>query len=231
MNCQEINSQLGALIDQELEPAQASMAQRHLKHCTECRGELERFRALKTALRSVESPTVSAHLDERVMTAFLLERRRATAISKVSGWRVWLYNSFAIPKPALALIAALLVGTAALAYKAGEIMGMRLPAFTPVAIVSDKSGPPRQATEPARVVYIKTQGGCWRPNSRPSAILARTGASKPAGKPTGAQAAVSQFETQTSASEAGIDYTTRAAIENLEPVKDAGIRVIKGENQ
>jgi anti-sigma factor RsiW len=227
MNCQEINSQIGALLDQELEPAQESMAQQHLRRCTECRGELERFRALKTALQSVESPTVSARLDERVMAAFLLERRRASVISKVSGWRVWLYNSFAIPKPALALIGALLVGTAALAYKTGEIMGMRLPAFTPVAIVSDQSGPPRQATEPARVVYIKTQGGCSRPNSRPSAILARNGSTKP----TGAQAAVSQFETQTSASEAGIDYTTRAAIENLEPVKDASIRVIKGENQ
>ena len=168
-----------------------------------------------------------SELDERVMAAFLLERRRASAISKVSGWRVWLYNSFAIPKPALALIGALLVGTAALAYKAGEIMGMRLPAFTPVAIVSDQSGPPRQMADPMRVRYIKTQDGCSRPNSRPSAILARTGSTKP----TGAQAAVSQFETQTSASEAGIDYTTRAAIENLEPVKDAGIRVIKGENQ
>ena len=227
MNCQEINSQLGAILDQELEPAQESMAQHHISRCAECRGELERFRALKTAMQSVESPTVSARLDERVMTAFLLERRRATAISKVSGWRVWLHNSFAIPKPALALIGALLVGTAALAYKAGEIMGMRLPAFTPVAIVSDQSGPTRQMADPARVVYIKTQGGCWRPNSRPSAILARTGSTKP----TRAQAAVSQFETQTSASEAGIDYTTRAAIENLEPVKDAGIRVIKGENQ
>jgi hypothetical protein len=227
MNCQEINSQLGALLDQELEPAQESMAQRHLKHCTECRGELERFHALKTALQSVESPTVSARLDERVMAAFLLERRRERAISKVSGWRVWLYNSFAIPKPALALIGALLVGTAALAYKAGEIMGMRLPAFTPVAIVRYQSAPMRQMAESARLIYIKTPGACSRPNSRPSAILARTGSTKP----TGAQAAVSQFETQTSASEAGIDYTTRAAIENLEPVKDAGIRVIKGENQ
>lgn len=230
MNCQEINSQLGALLDQELEPAQASMAQRHLRHCIECRSELERLRGLKAAMQTVEAPIVSARLDERVMAAFLLERRRMSPISKVSGWRVWLYNSFTIPKPALALIGALLVGTAALAYKAGEIMGMRLPTSPPVAIVSDQSAP-LQATELSRVVYIKTQGGRCRPNSLPSAMLAQTGASKPAGKPAVAQAAVSQFETQTSASEAGIDYTTRAAVENLEPVKDAGIRVIKGENQ
>lgn len=226
MNCQEINSQLGALLDQELEPTQASMAQRHLRHCIDCQDELEKIRALKTALQSVESPDVPAQLDERVMSAFLLERRQGSVVNKAPGWRAWIFNSFAIPKPALALIGALLVGTAALAYKAGEITGARLQVITPPAPVYGRYAQP-QAIEPVRVVYVKTSGGCSRPNSGPSAIHAQTGLAKSAV----AQAAVSQFETQTSASEAGIDYTTRATFENFEPVKDAGVRVIKGGNQ
>jgi anti-sigma factor RsiW len=227
MSCQEINSQLGALLDQELEPPQASMIRRHLGHCIECQGELERLRALRTALQSVESPAVSASLDDRVMAAFRLRHGRAGAISKMSGWRAWLYNSFAIPKPALALIVALLVGAAALAYKAGEITGMRSQVVTPPPAVYDVSAAPPQAPEPARVVYIKTPGGCSRSNSLPRAMLAQKGSTKSAG----AQAAVPLFETQTSASEEGIDYTTSATLDNFEPVKDASVRVIKGGNQ
>jgi anti-sigma factor RsiW len=227
MNCQEIFSQLGALLDRELEPAQAPMMRRHLGHCIECQGELERLRALKTALQNAESPAVSARLDERVMTAFRLQHGRASAINKVSGRRAWIFNSFAIPKPALALIGALLIGTAALAYKAGEITGMRSQVVTlPSPIYSPVAATP-QAAEPVRVVYIKTPGGCSRPNSLPSAMLAQKGSPKPAG----AQAAVAQFETQASASETGIDYTTSAALDNFEPVKDASVRVIKGGNQ
>jgi anti-sigma factor RsiW len=227
MNCQEINIQLGALLDQALEPAQATKVRRHLRYCVECQDELERLRALKATLHGVESPMASARLDERVMAAFQLHHRRARAISKVSGWRAWLSDSFMIPKPALALMCALLVGTAALAYKAGEIMGLRLPVSTPTALVIDQSAPQRQAVEPVRVIHIKTPGRCSRPHSGPSAIHAQNESVRPAG----AQAAVSQFETQTYASEAGIDYTTRATLENFEPVKDAGVRVIKGENQ
>src|SRR5215467_14806708 len=98
MNCQEIISQLGALLDQELEPAQASKVRRHLGHCIECQVELERLRALKAALQNAGPPAVSARLDERVMAAFRLQHGRASAISKVSGWRAWIFNSFAIPK-------------------------------------------------------------------------------------------------------------------------------------
>jgi anti-sigma factor RsiW len=225
MNCQEINSQLGLLLDQEPEPAQASMIRRHLGHCIECQGELERLRSLKTALQSVESPVVSARLDERVMAAFQLRHGRANAVSQRPGWRAWIYNSFMIPKPALALIGALLVVTAALAYKAGEITGTRSQVITPPAPSYVQSAPP-QVIESVRAAYVKTPGECSRQNSRPSAMLAQTGLAKPAV----AQAAVSQFQTQTSASETEIDYTTRAALENLEPVKDACVRVIKGEN-
>jgi hypothetical protein len=226
MNCQEINSQLGALLDQELEPAQASMAQRHLKHCMDCQEELEKIRALKTALQTVESPDVPAQLDERVMSAFLLERRQGSVVNKAPGWRAWIFNSFAIPKPALALMGALLVGTAALAYKAGEIRGARSQVITPPAPVYGQYAQP-QAIEHVRVVYVKTSGGCSRPNSGPSAIHAQNRSVRPAG----AQAAVPLFETQTSASEEGIDYTTSATLDNFEPVKDASVRVIKGGNQ
>lgn len=226
MNCQEINSQLGALLDRALEPAEATIVKRHLRHCVECQDELERLRALKAALQSVESPIASARLDESVMAAFRLQHGQARAMSEVSGWRARLFNSFAIPKPALALICALLVGTAALAYKAGEIRGARLQVITPPAPVYGQYAQP-PAIESVRVVYVKTSGGCSRPNSGPSAIPAQAGLAKPAG----AQAAVLRLETQTYASEAGIDYTTSAAFDNFEPVKDASVRIIKGGNQ
>jgi putative zinc finger protein len=221
MNCQEINSQLGALLDQELEPAEASMIRLHVGRCVECQGELERLGALKTAMQGVESPAVSARLDERVLAAFQRRHGRANAISKTAGWRAWFYNSFVIPKPALALIGLLLVGTAIMAYKAGEITGTRSQVITPPAPVYSQSSAPR-AIESVRVVHVKTPGGCLRQKSRPSARLAQTRLGKPA---------FAQFENQATASEAGIDYTTRAAIENAEPVKDASVRVIKGENR
>ncbi|HEU0185865.1 MAG TPA: zf-HC2 domain-containing protein [Blastocatellia bacterium] len=221
MNCQEINSQLGALLDQELGPAEAPMIRLHVARCVECQGELERLRALKTAMQNVESPAVSASLDERVLAAFQLQHSRASAISKTAGWRAWFYNSFVIPKPALALIGLLLVGTAMMAYKAGEITGTRSQVITPPAPVYSRSSAPR-AIESVRVVHVKTPGGCPRQKSQPSAMLAQTRLAKPA---------LAQFENQASASEAGIDYTTRAVIENAEPVKDASVRVIKGENR
>ena len=227
MSCQEISSQLGALLDQELEPSQASMIRRHLGRCIECQGELERLRALKTALQSVESPAVSARLDDRVMAAFQLQHGRETAVSEVSGWRAWLVNSFAIPKPALALIGALLVVAVALAYKAGEIKGTRLQIITPPPLAYGQSAPPPKAIEHVRVFCTKALGRCPRPNSLPNAMLAQKGSAKAAG----AQAAVPQFETRAYASDAGIDYTTSAALDNIEPVKDASVRVIKGGNQ
>jgi DNA-binding FrmR family transcriptional regulator len=219
MNCQEINNQLGELLDQALEPAQATAVERHLEHCAECRAELEQLRALKTALQSVEPPLASASLDERVMAAFQLQHRRARDVSEVSGWRAWLFNSFTIPKPALALMTALLVGASALAYRAGEIMGMRLPAIEPPAQADYRIPPP---AESVRVIYVKTPGGCARPNSPPQAESA---------KAPDTRLAALQLETQTSASEAGIDYTTSAALESFEPVKDPSVRIIKGGNQ
>lgn len=219
MNCQEINRQLGEFLDQALEPAQATVVDRHLRHCAGCQAELERLRALKTALQSVEPPLASASLDERVMAAFQLRHRRAGDVSEVSGWRAWLFKSFTVPKPALALMTVLLVGASALAYRAGEIIGMRLPAIEPPAQTDYRILPP---VESVRVIYVKTPGGCVRPNSPPQAG---------SGKAADARLAALQLETQTSASEAGIDYTTSAALESFEPVKDPSVRIIKGGNQ
>jgi len=223
MNCQEINRQLGELLDQALEPAQTTTVNRHLKHCAECQAELERLRALKTALQSVEPPLASASLDERVMAAFRLRHGRARDVSEAPGWRAWLFNSFTIPKPALALMAALLIGASALAYRAGEIMGTRLPAIEPPAQADYRILPP---VESVRVIYIKTPGGCAKPDSRQTAPPQPGSAKAP-----DARLAALQLETQTSASEAGIDYTTSAALESFEPVKDPSVRIIKGGNQ
>ncbi|MGH9835702.1 MAG: anti-sigma factor family protein [Blastocatellia bacterium] len=223
MNCQEINGQFGALLDQALEPAQATAVERHLKHCAECQAELEHLRALKTALQNVEPPMASASLDERVMAAFRLRHRQARDVSEVSGWRAWFFNSFMIPKPALALMGVLLVGASALAYRAGEIMGTRLPAIEPPAQADYRIVPP---VESVRVIYARAPGGCARPDSRQTAPP-QTGSAKAAD----ARLAALQLETQTSASEAGIDYTTSAALESFEPVKDPSVRIIKGGNQ
>jgi len=223
MNCQEINHQLGELLDQALEPAQAMAVERHLRHCAECQAELEHLRALKTALQSVEPPLASASLDERVLVAFRLRHGRARDVSEVSGWRAWLFNSFMVPKPALALMGALLVVASALAYRAGEVMGTRLPAIEPPARADYRIAPP---VESVRVIYVKTPGDCDRPNSRQTAPPQTVSP-----KAADARLAALQLETQTSASEAGIDYTTSASLESFEPVKDPSVRIIKGGNQ
>ena len=225
MNCQEINSQLGELLDQALDPAQAPAVKRHLTHCAECRAELERLRALKTALQGIEPPMASASMDERVMAAFQLRHRRANDVSNVSGWRAWLFNAFMVPKPALALMGALLVGASALAYKAGEIMGMRLPAIEPAQAHNRLAQPP-QTVESVRVIYGRAPGGCARPNSRQTAP-GQTGPAKAADP----RLAALRLETQTSALESEIDYTTSGALENFNPVKDPSVRVIKGGEQ
>jgi len=226
MNCQEINGQLGALLDQALEPPQATTVQRHLTHCVECQIELARLRALRTALQSVEPPLASASLDERVLAAFRRRHERTHVTGKAGGWRAWFFGSLSLPKPALALMGVLLVATAALAYKAGEIMGMRLPEIKSPVWVYNQTAPPKTIGEPVRSFYVTTPGKCARSNF-PQRSFAQTNLAKAAD----ARPATLQFETRAYASEAGIDYTTNAALENFEPVKDPSVRVIKGGNQ
>ncbi len=227
MNCQEINAQLGTLLDQALEPQLATAIERHLTRCAKCQVELEQLCALKAALQNVTPPVPSVSLDERVMAAF--ERRHqplAQVISKVDVMRTWLFSTFIIPKPALALLGVLLVGTSALAYKTGEIMGTRLPVIDPPVLVHNQTT--RVApVEPVRVVYVKTPGECPRSNSRPRATLAQIEAAKTAET----QPATLQLETRAYTSEAGIDYATSAPGANFELVKDPNVRVIKGGNQ
>jgi anti-sigma factor RsiW len=223
MNCQEIKAQLGALLDQALEPQLATAMERHLTCCAECQVELERLCALKPALQSVEPPVPSASLDARVLAAF--QQKHQLPIRTTSGassWRTWFFSRVNIPRPALALMGMLLAGALVVAYKAGEIRGTRLPAIEPPVLAPNQTAQP---LESVRVVYVKVPGGCSQLNSQSDAVLAQTRVAKA----VNTESAALQFETQASASEAGIDYTTTATPESFEPVKDPGVRIIKAD--
>jgi len=225
MNCQEINGQLGTLLDQAVDLRLAMVLEQHLAYCADCQVELERLRALKTVLQCVEPPVPSANLDARVLAAFQQQHQPPIHVtSSASSWRTWFFGAVNIPKPALALLGMMLVGILVLAYKVGELRGMRLPTVEPPVLAHNQTAPP---VESLRVVYVKTPGGCSRTNSQSAAMLAQSRIAKA----VSAEPVALQFETQASASAAGIDYTTTTALESFEPVKDPSVRIIKGGNQ
>ncbi len=223
MNCQSCQIELGALLDDALTAAQRAEAESHLAHCAACRVELAEQRALKQALHSAAPPLPAASLDARVLAAFRQQHAlpKAGAV-QTRGWRAWLFGSLSVPKPALALAVLGVFGAVMASYKIGEIMGIQLPIKPPPVLVYNQTVKPAVQGEAARVVYVKAPGGCARP-ARATAHhqLAVLENRQPAAR----------FETQASVSEAGFDFTTTAPAEHFEPVKDPGVRIIKGGNQ
>src|SRR6266849_6696650 len=66
MNCQHIQTLLGRLHDGELEPAERSPVESHLRNCAACRAELVRIRELSELTAALNEPEPPGDLWNRV---------------------------------------------------------------------------------------------------------------------------------------------------------------------
>ncbi len=223
MTCHEHKAALGAWLDQALEAEAAAATERHLAHCAACRVELERLRAVQTALQSVTPPLPAASLDARVLASFRQQHTlQKTGEVQPRGWRAWVFGSLSVPKPALALAVLGVLGAVVLSYKIGEVLGAQLPLTPPPVLVYHQTTKRTLPSEAERAVNVKTLGNCTRPaRATGQHQLAKLKNKQPAAR----------FETQASASEAGVDFMTTAPLGNFEPVKDPAVRIIKGGSQ
>lgn len=69
MNCHEIEIELSAYLDGELNPAEAESVEAHLAECERCRGQLEQLRAARAAFRALAPTAATATLRRQVMSA------------------------------------------------------------------------------------------------------------------------------------------------------------------
>ncbi len=75
MECQEVQGQLSAWLDQELDDATGAMISAHLETCVACRRDWQRLQALDAALGSLAAP-VPPDLAAKVAERLRRPRRR-----------------------------------------------------------------------------------------------------------------------------------------------------------
>ena len=87
MVCDELNAQLGAYLDRELEDGLAAQVERHLAACADCREREERLRALRRAIR-VHLPVFQApaELTERIRSGFRAQGV-ALPLRRIQPWK------------------------------------------------------------------------------------------------------------------------------------------------
>ena len=69
MKCENVQEELSAYLDGELEPGEAAALEKHLEGCAACRGELDSLRATVSLVRSLPRAEAPAALKRRVMEA------------------------------------------------------------------------------------------------------------------------------------------------------------------
>lgn len=106
MSCEQVNAQLGALLDRELAGEEHAAAVEHLRHCAACTREFERLQMLQRRLLGARLPLPPA----------LLHRVRARIASEASSAAdahvpaaAWLPRAFARVRPYLRQAAVLVV--------------------------------------------------------------------------------------------------------------------------
>jgi predicted anti-sigma-YlaC factor YlaD len=107
MECQEVQAQLSAWLDQELDAAAGAMLKAHLNRCEACRREWRKLTALDAALSNLAAP-VPRGLAEKVVATLRRPRRR-------QGWQ------------SAALAACLILGIALGGTVAGSFYGAATP--------------------------------------------------------------------------------------------------------
>jgi len=80
MHCFDVQLELEAYVDGELEPEQVALLERHLAHCSDCRAELARLQTVVEALETWPLVIEPARLTNRIM-ARVSSRSGASAVA------------------------------------------------------------------------------------------------------------------------------------------------------
>jgi anti-sigma factor RsiW len=103
MKCDEVRETMPDLATGSMEPSEAM--QEHLQKCATCATQLQEFRQTMALLDEWEAPEPSPYFDTRLQAR--LRGEKAAEAARGRGWLAWL------PRPALAMAAALAVAAGA----------------------------------------------------------------------------------------------------------------------
>lgn len=226
MNCVDIDNQMDALLDGALDRQAEPEIKAHLSFCPTCQSKWEQRTGLRSLLQKVATSAPSESLESRVMSAYYKKHASGTFV-RVK-WRALLLP-LSISKPAFAMIL-LAVMMAALmgAFVLGRVTATQIvmPAL-PTLTVSSASAPPSKTPESgvARRERALFRTGALRNRSRRP--VHRTANVESVARTS----RVNPFESFATVSPSGTNYSTRASLDGFEPLKDAKVRVVKGEEQ
>lgn len=224
MKCDDIDRQLDSMLDGALDQETERTVKAHLSFCPICESKWERLDGLRSLLRNVNTLAPSESLEPRVMSAFYNKHS-----SETLGTTRWSLLSF-LRGPAKPVFATILVAAVMAALAGAFILGrvtatqIVMPAL-PALTVSSPSAPPSKTPEsgvarreraPFRTVAARNRSR--QPVQRTANVdsVARTSTMNP-------------FESFTTVSSSGTNYSTRARLDGFEPLKDTKVRVVKGE--
>lgn len=223
MNCVEFEEQVALLMDGIASSTLERALKAHVSACRSCSTRLKEMQDVRTLLRKSVIPAPSDALDARVMRGF--QNRTTSFAASQPWWRGGIFDSFPVPKPALALsLAAVFVALlAGIVIGRMSVTGRMAPpppptAFTAVPVSSEpKHEKPSEDPMLPRQPRPLLASEIHRPSSRKGAktVMART-------KP---------LESLTVVSPSGANYTTTATLDGFEPVTGARLRVIRGGDE
>ena len=226
MNCEEINKQLGDVLDGAVDPEMETVVMRHISTCSSCQNEWERIRAVRSILRATEAPMPPASLDARVMGAFY-KTRIGRSEAPGNWWQRLVFGSIRIPKPAFALIVVAFASALALALQMGRTKQTPLVVTVPTPMTVEVPAP----APPPQIVYVPIESVRSAQDAAPRApkrqLVARaTKARRPL-----MQTPESPLENTTVVTVSGTNYSTKATLKDFEPITNATVRVMKGRGE
>jgi anti-sigma factor RsiW len=224
MSCNDIDRQLDSMLDGALDQETERTVKAHLSFCPICESKWERLEGLRSLLRNVATSAPSASLESRVMSAFYNKHSSAT-----SGWTRLSLLSF-LRDPAKPLFATILVGVVVAALAGAFLLGrvtatqIVMPAL-PALTVSLPNAPPSKTPE---------SGVARRESASFRTVAARSRSRQPVHRTANVDSmartsTMNPFESFTTVSSSGTNYSTTAQLDGFEPLKDTKVRVVKGE--
>ena len=145
MRCEEAETRLLELVDEELPSERRVEALSHLQTCTSCATELSAYQKLLALVQADPVPEPSPRFWEEFLPSLKhrIEQEASAGLQPSAAWLAGLRSWFAVPRP---LIAGLAVAAVSI------LIIIRLPGFLPI-------GADRQGTPPAKEQSASRESG------------------------------------------------------------------------
>lgn len=218
MKCIENKKNIEALLDNELEGALRTALEDHLQICPACRESKEEVSSLSSLLQTSQIPMPSAALDPRVMKSFRKHHTPAPV------WRRFFLGTFAVPKPAFAVLIILVIAGFWAAFQFGKINSTSISiteqlggtAHAPVQPLSQPTVEPVVVEVPVIKEKIVTRTIYLRENKNNK------------NEKTKSLNALPQSDLPLSSSVANNGYFTDVSLQGFQPSAEINVKIIKG---